>query len=152
MPASDYKPTIEQIGALLYERTADSVGNKLGTFTETTRPTATNVSSIIERAVGTVSSTVGNEIPESCWEMARSLVALRAAMLIEVSFFPEQIRADKSPFESYRKMYEFDLADLRKAVAEAGSGEEPGSADNMAEVEYAYPEDNGGLVGWDTEW
>lgn len=118
-----YTPVIADVGALLRARTKDDDGNELGTFTTNTRPTDAQVSVLIQNAQDFVTAAVDTDIPELAWPMARSVIALRAAMLVELSYFPEQIPTGRSPYENLRVMYEGDngeggeLARLIGAVA-----------------------------------
>lgn len=152
MPSSEYTPTVAEVAALLRARAVDSDGNELSSFTPSTRPTDAQVSSLITRAAETVSMVVGADIDAALFEEAKSLVSLRAAMLVELSFFPEQVRDDRSAYTHYKTLWDEDLERLKLAVQEAGAGDEPGSVDDSAGPIFSFPEDVGGMVGWGTEW
>lgn len=101
-----YTPTVDQVGALLRARTKDDAGNELGTFTEDTRPTAVQVEELIRQAIDTIANKVGNKVPDQLIPETQRLVALRAAMLVEASYFPEQVATGRSIYPIYEKQWE----------------------------------------------
>jgi hypothetical protein len=104
--------TLAMVGALLRARTKDtSTGVELGTFTTRTRPTATEAQTLINMAQAQVGSAVGGEVPTAAVDAAQQAVALRAALLIEASYFPEQIGSGESPY--------LQLANLAKEQTQA---------------------------------
>jgi hypothetical protein len=98
-------PSLEQIGALLRTRTKDTAGNELGTFTTDTRPTAQDVQELIQQAVDTFVLRAGTEIPPELYQEAQRLIAIRTAMLVEISYFPEQIDTGRSPYNQYMQLW-----------------------------------------------
>lgn len=148
----NYLPAKSDVGAIIRARTKDTNGAELGTFNENTRPTGDEVDRIIDKAAFRVQSRVGTEIPEAAWSMAGETIALLASMLIELSYWPEQVRSDKSPYEKLKELYNESLTDLANAIREENSGGEIGSGDNSGLPQYDFPEDEGGLVGWQTVW
>jgi hypothetical protein len=109
MPIDDFRPTV-----------AD--GNEIGTFNDDTRPTSAQAANIIETACGEVQTAMGISPPAYLAEAARSLSALRAAMLIELSYFPEQIRSDRSAYPEYADMWTVQS----QALTDAATGAAPG--------------------------
>lgn len=105
MPISDYTPTLAQVGALLRTRTKDSSGNEIGTFNSDTRPTDTDVNELIAQAVDTFALRAGTDIPDILFQEAQRLVAMRAAMLVEVSYFPEMVAMGHSPYAQYEALW-----------------------------------------------
>src|SRR5262245_40111665 len=92
----DY-PTVEDVGDLLRARTQDSHDDELGTFTDDTRPTEEAVERMILQC-GTVVFTATGRLDnltcsqaDSVREAAKHWIALLTAMLIELSYFPEQV-------------------------------------------------------------
>lgn len=166
MPTSDYTPTVTEVAALLRARTRDSLGNEVGTFNANTSPTLAEAESIIATTVRSLSSVVGADIPnapdpdgagdvDALRDSAQHLATLKAAMLIELSYYPEQIGTDRSPYNAYKGMYDQDLKGLLEAILEArGGGGEPGDAVGSASQlpSFYFPPDDGGLIGWGTLW
>lgn len=150
--ASATRPEVSDVGALLRARTKSSSSGEIGTFDETTRPTDAQVDELIETAVQHVAAKVGVTLPSSVHEMARRVAALRTAMLVELSYFPEQVRSDKSAYEHYKTLFDEELAVLAEAAQDAQAGEDPGGVDDQLSPTYSFPEDGGGLVGWGTSW
>lgn len=130
MPPSDYRPTVDQVAAMLRARTTVGMSGEVGTFTDETRPTAAQVEALIDSASGEVSALVGETIPQVMWPAVRTLVARRAAMHVETSYFPEQVPTDRSPYGALRETYEAELPRIMDAVRAAGSGDDPGSVDD----------------------
>lgn len=117
------RPTIDDVAALLRARTKDSNGVELGTFTPNTRPTDTQVETHIDAAVALVGTRLPpiDEIASDLLAAVASVVAYRAALRIEKSYFPEQVRSDRSAYEQLREEYLDDLAALVDAASAGGS-------------------------------
>lgn len=114
MPSTDYTPTLADVGALTRARTKNATGSELGTYTTDTRPTAAEATVLITAAVGAVSAEIGPDIDDRLFDLAKHVASLRAAMLIEVAYFPEQVAEGRSPYEQYRALYEESIAKLIK--------------------------------------
>jgi hypothetical protein len=85
---------------------------------------------------------------------ANYLIGLLAACLVELSYFPEQVRSERSAFQQYYDIFTGELTGmpmLMDSVKECRGGEvEPdGGPGNPS---WAFPQDCGGLVGWQTMW
>lgn len=111
-----YAPTVDQVGALLRARTKDKNGVEKGTFTANTRPTRAEAYTIIQ---STADDVVGkfSSVATPCQETAREAIKLKAAMEIELSYFPEQVATGRSPFEQYRELYTDSMENLEACVA-----------------------------------
>jgi hypothetical protein len=122
------RPYVDDVARLIRARTKDDQGQEVGTFTANTRPTADQVEAHIDAALALMSSRIppSANMPEALWPAARNLVAYRAALQIEKSYFPEQVRADRSAYQHLREEYNDDLQALLAALAESGAGV-PGS-------------------------
>jgi hypothetical protein len=92
------KPTPDDVATLLRARTKDLTGAELGVFTANTRPTDVEVAAIIDLAYAEVTARVGLYIGSACADGARALVVIRAAAWVELSYWPEQIRSDRSVY------------------------------------------------------
>lgn len=124
MPSSDYAPSVAEVGALLRARTVDSNGSELGTFTADTRPTDTQAAGLIQTAVGEVSARAGADIPQIYQGLARTASTYRAASLVEISYFPEQVTSGRSPYDQLHTLFLETLESLLKALT---SGSDPGT-------------------------
>jgi hypothetical protein len=109
------RPSVIDISALLRTRTRDENGNLIGVFTDATTPTAEQVEDIINDAVEDVTARVGANLPANRLGKARWLVKLYAAVVIEATFFSEQISSDKSPYQQFKDLYDEGIADLEVA-------------------------------------
>jgi hypothetical protein len=108
---------VDEVGALLRARTKDTLGNEIGTFTPDTRPTDTQVTNLIVQATGHVKARIGGELCESGRAAgleadANRLIALYAAMLVELSYFPEQVERDHSPYSRFKALWDEGIASL----------------------------------------
>jgi hypothetical protein len=119
-PALDWLCTPDDVAALLRARTKDSNGDELGTWTDDTRPTEAEVETLIALAGQYVNGAVGGVI-DPCAGSATSACALRAALLVELSYFPEQVRSDRSPYPELRELYDSAETALRSCVSAGGA-------------------------------
>lgn len=123
MPASDWTPLVDEVGAQLRARTKTRAGAEVGTFTDETRPTDVQVATMITRGVGDVSMAIsGTEVPVALQADARDLAVIAAAMRIELSYFPEQINTGKSPYQQLKDLYDSRIKDFKSAVEAANAG------------------------------
>jgi len=122
-PPTPGRPTVEDVALLLRARTKDSGGNEVGTFDDDTRPTADAVEEQIDAAMALVG--VRFPTPDKMTAEAQAafacLVAYRAALRIEKSYWPEQVRSDRSPYELLWTEYQDDLAALEAAIEAGGA-------------------------------
>ena len=115
-PINEYMPTVEAMSALLRARTKDSTGNEVGVFTTDTTPDLAAVQQLIEVSSGIVGASIGSDIPDSLIGQAQTVVSWLTAMLIELSYFPEQVTMNRSAYQEYKALYD----------AAIGTAEEPG--------------------------
>jgi len=118
--------TPQDVANLLRARTKDKDGQELGEWTPDTRPTLSEVEGIIQLAFAELTSAIGYVVPDTCKRGATSTSALLAAMLVELSYFPEQVRSDRSAYQEYKELYDKQLALLQQCVASGGAGSEVG--------------------------
>ena len=125
-----YRPDPPEVARLLRARTKDSHGQEVGDWTADTRPTPEEVADLIDQAVGDVLAQLGPlYVVDATAEQpvlstlvtpaARTLVTLRAAMFVELSYFPEQVNSNRSAYEEYKRLYDDGLA----ALVGDGSGD-----------------------------
>ncbi len=136
--APPYAPDLGDVGAILRARTLDSNGVETGTFNSDTRPTGSETERLIAQATDDVTDQTGIQIPSALWRPTRSVIAYRAAMLVELSYFPEQVGAGKSPYPQYEALYADALTRLIAAAREAASGEAPGVGDDPGFAVYSF--------------
>jgi hypothetical protein len=124
-PIYPWLATPEDVAALLRSRTKDDAGRELGAWTDATRPTLVDVEQLIALAAGQTTDADG-PASTSCSSLCRNVIALHAACLVELSYFPEQVRSERSPYSELREL----LVDARAAFdtcRAAGSPDDPGA-------------------------
>lgn len=99
---------------MLRARTKDSNGAEAGTFTANTRPSNIQATDLIANAAGTVSLSIGDDIPAKLFDEAKKVVAYLAAMLIELSYFPEQVSSERSAYQQYKDLYDEAIGESKK--------------------------------------
>jgi len=117
-----WRPSVDDVAALLRARTKDASGNELGTFTSETRPTDAEVEQLITNGMGKVASRVGWELPEQTWEEARHLASLVAACEVEVSYRPEEVRTERSAYQQLWAMFTYDIDPFAEMVGSLQPG------------------------------
>jgi hypothetical protein len=138
-------PTLRDVAVHIRNRTVERSTNKFaGTFTDKTRPTDEEAWEAITIALDDIESDTGRldraGIGPVSWKAVRTLAALRAAMIIERSYFSEQIGSNKSPYPGLERDWERRLPKVVDAVAEDIAGEvEP-------TVDYGTGDGGGGVI------
>ena len=117
-PSAVAEATPEDVAALLTARTKDAEGNELGVWSDDTRPTYEQVLERIVIARALVRDGLG-PVPETCQEGFESCVALRAALLCEAAFWPEQIQSNQSTFAQLRELYAEVWAGVQSCIERA---------------------------------
>jgi hypothetical protein len=102
--AVDYEVTPPDVAAVLRARTKDNESREVGLWTEATRPTVSQVEGLIEQARRLIAGTVGNP-GERCKASFEQAVLYQTAMLIELSYWPEQVRTDRSPYKQLEELF-----------------------------------------------
>src|SRR5215471_17391851 len=90
-----WRPTVDDVAALIRARTKDASGNELGTFTSATRPTDAEVEQLITNGCAKVATLVGWTLPSDAEAEANHLAALWTACEVEQSYWPEQVRTER---------------------------------------------------------
>src|SRR5215471_7306776 len=124
-----WRPTVDDVAALIRARTKDASGNELGTFTAATRPTDAEVEQLITNGCAKVASVVGWTIPADADHEAKHLAAIWAAYETELSYWPEQVRTERSPAAQLLAVFEYDVERFIYYVAAIT----PPSADSIAQ-------------------
>lgn len=117
-------PTNQEVADLLRARTKDDNGVELGTWTADTRPTDSEVGNLILLATGDVTAQTGANLPERDAQSAATMIALRTAMFIEASYWPEQYLTDRSAYTAYERMYNDGMAALLRSIEGGGVTED----------------------------
>ena len=138
-----WRPTVDEVAALLRARTKDASGNEVGTFTDMTRPTDAEVEMLITNGCAKIASLVGWDIPGDAQAEATHLAAIVAACEVETSYYPEQVRTDRSAYQQLWAMFQDDrqaFIDYVAALAPIGAvGAEIGTFDVASgTVVWAY--------------
>lgn len=106
---SDITPSLTDVGSILRARTrSDATGNESGTFSSSTRPTDTEVLELMEQAEAEVIVRCPSDLStlsERLKSFARRMVALRTAMFIELSLYPDQTVDSDSVYDKLERDY-----------------------------------------------
>lgn len=152
-----WAPTLAEVASLVLTRTKGTFergGQYYGTFNNDTIPTDDQAAQLILLATGTVASTVG-ETPCNAVLSGRAghLAALYAAMMIELSHYPEQVNANKSPYPEYAKLYESGLDRLIASIEKECGEDLPGGGDSggSGRPDYNFSKSRENL-GMEIEW
>lgn len=145
-----WRPTVDDVAALIRARTKDASGNEIGTFTAATRPTDAEVEQLITNGCAKIATFVGWDVPADAQIEANHLAAIVTACEVEQSYWPEQVRTDRSAFAQLWEMFQYDIGpfvDFCASLAPAGSlARRAGSLYTpSATVAYAYQY---GLGAW----
>lgn len=124
----EYLPSLSEVGLVSLGRTKDDVGNIQGTFNSLTTPDDETVQRLILSAGDDVRRHIGRDIPDDLIDDARKVVAVRTAMLIELSVYSSEVATDRSPYANLKQLYEELIADLESSVEAEEAGQ---SADNV---------------------
>ena len=160
-PVPDFWPSPTDVAALLRARTQDDQDVEVGDWTDTTRPTVDQVIDLIARAAALVSMRTGalDALPcanaDSIREATGYAISIQTAMLIELSYYPEQVDTPRSAYEHYRDLYAQTLDELLRGIEScwaAGAGGEPQPEGVPESPSWFFMPDCGGLVGWRTRW
>lgn len=162
------RPSVTEVAALLRARTKLPGGREAGTFNTQTRPTGAEVEAIIDDSSDEVFGKVqaidptlptgsAYNAPGSDYERRiRRAIGLYAAILIEASYYPEQVKNDQSPVKTYQELYD---SRIRALISEGETGRAEGmgegasgQGDAPADAAWSFPADAGGLVGWQSRW
>jgi hypothetical protein len=127
MSTTPGRPTVDQVAVLIRARTKDSSGNEVGTFDDETRPTAEQTEELIDAAMAVVGLYLPplDKLGAGLVTAYAQVVALDAACRVEKSYFPEQVRTDRSPYPELRTEFKDALqalVDASEAGGEAGTG------------------------------
>lgn len=143
----DITPARSDVGAILRARTrSDATGEEIGTFDETTRPSGAEVDSYIEQAEVDVRLRLSADVPDNLEPFAKRLVAIRAAMFVELSYDPDRTDDDASAYARLKDLFDESLALLMSVAEDDGADV---SKRGLVEVSLSSPfsdDDEDGVV------
>jgi hypothetical protein len=120
-------PDLREVAVHIRSRTVErNTNNFAGTFTDATRPSESDAWEALVLAQDDVIADTGALDPT--WlspegaKAVRSLIALRAAMIIERSYYPEQVGTNKSPYTALERDWDKRLPAVVAAIAEDKAG------------------------------
>jgi len=127
-------PTTAEVAAWVPTRTT-VLGNRQNDFTADTEPTGDQVDILAAAAASHVDSQIG-DITE-CSEYQNlgeptAVAALYTAMLVELTYFPEQVGTNRSPYAQLKELWDERLEQLREAIEEI-CGDVPGDTGEEGE-------------------
>lgn len=134
-------PTTRNVAAYIPTRPKTPGGSLLLDFTSDTYPQREHVEDRIRAATNWIYAKTGMISDPALALSACHLIAIYAAMLTELGFYPEQISNDKSPYKELKKLYDEGV----KALIEAVGGDGESATDDTMTISalmphYAFPE------------
>jgi hypothetical protein len=129
---SAIRPTVQEIANLMPDRLTLADGTEATTFTDSTRPTATQVEALIDLVLDTVDTKVPSRSSTELQRAARSIVALETAILAEATYFSHQGEVNTARIEVWERLIEKHAAALDEAAQD-----DPGPDDRPLEAGYA---------------
>lgn len=134
-----WAPEIQDVADLLMARTRTRGGALAREFNENTDPTGVDVAGLIAKATNDVAGVLGDSVPEAFADKAKNLATIRAAMYLELGWYPEQITTNRSPYREFKDLYEKGLLKLEEEIEQAAGtdGVEAGITAGMPS--YAFP-------------
>lgn len=133
-----WTPETIEVAARMFARVMGETG-PVHDFEIDGRPSRAQAQEAVAEAVSLLAPQVGFDLDVEFHATARTLAILLSAMLLEPSYWPEDIDTPRSAWEQWEKLYETGLAALLVAIGEAGSGDEVGPGDDHAHVAYGFP-------------
>lgn len=116
------RPSVQEVADLVRTRIVLEGGEPADTFTADTYPTAAQVERLIDQASNYIFAQLPNSVSESWAPAGKHLAALYSAMLVEASYFREQLTDDQ--VQLYRDMLIAGIRGL--GASSSGSGSSTG--------------------------
>ena len=141
VPIDQVSPTVKDVAMLEHTRTIDAGGNEVGDFTTDTRPTDADVTLLIGQAATMILDQLDSQVAPALYPAIREAVTLETAILVESSFFREQMN------EGAVSMYNTILAGMIRML-QVKTGTATGSgAGGVSEVDCVMV--RGVMAEWD---
>jgi hypothetical protein len=150
---ASWRPSLRDVADYLQVRIVDAGGNFLEVWTADTTPTAAQIQTKIDRAVRDVRRDLGPEL-ETTTDTdligeARDLAAMRAAMFVELSFYPQRLDSEESVYAGLKVLYDEGIARLRSSLrTDPGDDQGFGSVAVMSPTAAAHMDRLAGLDPW----
>jgi hypothetical protein len=112
---ADVTPTVQEVADLERTRTMQDGGSEITTFDSTTRPTDTEVLRLITQAVGPVINSLYPSFPTSHYDAVKHCVCLYTAILIEGSYFREQVSSEGA-MSVWRAAYQAAITGVQASI------------------------------------
>lgn len=113
-------PTVADLSALMRARTEGELSFQ-GEFNDETRPTDVEAQEMIDLAKDIVETVTGPDIPTSRLASAKRAILLKAAVLVETSYYPEQANDENSAYTVWQAQY----VELRDSLIAALNDNQP---------------------------
>jgi hypothetical protein len=132
-------PTTREVADKLYLRTVTRGNVYLGIFDETTSPKDSQVQRYISQAFDEVYGRIGVVDNPLLARKARETITLYAAMTVEQSHYPEQIRSGRSAYPEFKKLFD-DNMEVLTAAAGPVVDTPTGGGPTSGSPNYGFPE------------
>lgn len=114
----NWRPTVSEVASRIRNRTIDENGNELGTFTNNTEPTASQVEDLIDESVDEMISIFTETVidaptgpdPDAYRKVVRAAAAALTAANVELTYFGKEVARDNSPYKQLLEDYKRRLA------------------------------------------
>jgi hypothetical protein len=107
-------PSVADVAILERTRTIHDDGSEVSTFDPDTRPTDVEVTELVDQAAGEVLGQLPSNVDPIWYPAIQRLIALRAAALVEISFYREQAMA--GPAAAHTAQLAAELQALQKLI------------------------------------
>lgn len=115
-------PVVQDVALLLQTRTVSAGGGPLQTWTDLTIPTAAQVTQQIQSALILVLSNLPADLPTYVYPQIKEAVRYQAAVLVEQSFFQEQVTSGNSAVKTYTTILLSLIASIQQAAGDSRGG------------------------------
>jgi hypothetical protein len=130
-PSADTIPDVSDVSAILQERVKGQGGNVVTEFDSTTRPSATQVETIIDMQAPLVLVEFGDlsdtamicSNADEIRAAVRTLIAARVAAVVELSFWPQDTVGQDTAENFWRRVVEIDTPKVVAAARECRVGD-----------------------------
>lgn len=139
MPVPDWAPSVESVAVYVTSRTVERNGAQPSTFTATTRPTNVQVANLAEQSAEEVLAAVGGSMPSVLEPAARKVASVLAAADIELTYFPNSLGGETSPYDRLRERYQELLLRLIQQVSD--NSDDDASTANSGRALFSFPYD-----------
>jgi hypothetical protein len=118
MTDTNYTPSTQEVGAFLRARLVDAYGQPIDDFTTDSKPTKTQVETLITEAEDEVSQEIGTQVSAERINQAKRLTMLLAAANVELSYYPEQAAVNNSMYDKLMERYNTLLPKFGEDIGE----------------------------------